>query len=118
MATSKQLQSLDYPAIALDVRQGLTAMPKTLPAKLFYDERGSGLFEQITELPEYYLTRTERSLLAVHAGEIVARMGAPVTFAELGAGTAAKTGLLLRAALRLQPEVLYLPIDVSSSALR
>jgi L-histidine N-alpha-methyltransferase len=90
---------------------------KSLPAWLFYDERGSELFEQITALPEYYLTRTERSLLAVHADEIITRMGVPVTLAELGAGTAAKTGLLLRAALRSQPEVLYQPIDVSASAL-
>jgi len=91
---------------------------KSLPAWLFYDERGSALFEQITTLPEYYLTRTERSLLAAHADEIIAEMGAPVTLAELGAGTAAKTGLLLRAASRSQPEVLYQPIDVSASALR
>jgi uncharacterized SAM-dependent methyltransferase len=91
---------------------------KSLPAWLFYDERGSALFEQITALPEYYLTRTERSLLAAHADEIIAQMGTPVTLAELGAGTAAKTGLLLRAALCSQPEVLYQPIDVSASALR
>jgi len=91
---------------------------KSLPAWLFYDERGSDLFQQITHLPEYYLTRTERSLLAAHAEEIIAQLGAPVTLAELGAGTAAKTGLLLRAALHSQPEVLYQPIDVSASALR
>jgi uncharacterized SAM-dependent methyltransferase len=91
---------------------------KSLPAWLFYDEHGSDLFQQITELPEYYLTRTERRLLAAHADELLLQMGAPVTLAELGAGTAAKTGLLLRAALRSQPEVLYQPIDVSASALR
>jgi len=91
---------------------------KSLPAWLFYDDRGSELFEQITLLPEYYLTRTERSLLAAHADEIIAQMGAPITLAELGAGTAAKTGILLNAALRAQPEVLYQPIDVSASALR
>jgi L-histidine N-alpha-methyltransferase len=91
---------------------------KSLPAWLFYDERGSALFEQITQLPEYYLTRTERSLLAAHADEIIAQMGAPVTLVELGAGTAAKTGMLLRAALRSQQGVLYQPIDVSASALR
>jgi dimethylhistidine N-methyltransferase len=90
---------------------------KSLATWLFYDERGSALFEQITELPEYYLTRIERALLLEYADEIMARIGAPVTLAELGAGTAAKTGLLLRAALRLQPEVLYQPIDVSASAL-
>ena len=91
---------------------------KSLPTWLFYDEHGSGLFQQITELPEYYLTRTERSLLAAHADEILAQLAPPVTLAELGAGTAAKTGLLLRAALGRQLEVLYQPIDVSASALR
>jgi dimethylhistidine N-methyltransferase len=106
------------------LREALTGLlrssgeQKTLPAWLFYDERGSDLFQQITELPEYYLTRTERSLLAAHAEEILSQMNMPVTLAELGAGTAAKTGLLLRAALRRQPEVLYQPIDVSASALR
>jgi uncharacterized SAM-dependent methyltransferase len=98
--------------------EGLLKPEKSLPAWLFYDERGSDLFLQITELPEYYLTRTEHSLLAAHAGEILAEFAAPVTLAELGAGTAAKTGILLRAALRFQPEILYQPIDVSASALR
>jgi len=90
---------------------------KSLPAWLFYDDHGSDLFQQITGLPEYYLTGTERSLLAAHADQLLSQMGAPVTLAELGAGTAAKTGLLLRAALHSQPEVLYQPIDVSASAL-
>jgi L-histidine N-alpha-methyltransferase len=96
---------------------GLTAPQKTLPPWLFYDERGSRLFEQITTLPEYYLTRTERSLIAAHAGEILLDLGAAVTIVELGAGTATKTGLLLDAATRFQPHVLYQPIDVSPSAL-
>jgi len=97
---------------------GNSAVQKSLPAWLFYDDRGSELFEQITALPEYYLTRTERSLLAAHADEIISQLGTPITLAELGAGTAAKTGILLSAALRAQPEVLYQPIDVSPSALR
>ncbi|ADW67898.1 L-histidine N(alpha)-methyltransferase [Granulicella tundricola] len=98
-------------------REGLLAARKTLPPWLFYDERGSRLFEQITLLPEYYLTRTERAILATHAPEIVSSLGAPITLAELGAGTATKTGLLLAAAARIQPTVLYQPIDVSPSAL-
>ena len=118
--------TIDSPATLRDaiLREALVGLlkpageQKSLPAWLFYDERGSALFEQITTLPEYYLTRTERSLLAAHADEIIAQMGVPVTLAELGAGTAAKTGLLLRAALHSQPEVLYQPIDVSASALR
>jgi L-histidine N-alpha-methyltransferase len=100
---------------------GLTSSPqKTLPPWLFYDEQGSHLFEQITALPEYYLTRTERALFAAHADDIFHEFDAPgvtLTIAELGAGTASKTGLLLQAAMRFQPDVLYQPIDVSPSAL-
>jgi dimethylhistidine N-methyltransferase len=90
---------------------------KTLPPWLFYDDAGSALFEQITELPEYYLTRAERSIFAERADEIVARAGRPLTIAELGSGSASKTGLLLSAATRIQPQLLYQPIDVSASAL-
>ncbi len=98
--------------------EGLISTPKTLSPWLFYDERGSQLFEQITALPEYYLTRTERALLADHADAILAAASSqPVTIVELGAGTATKTGLLLAAAVRRQTAVLYQPIDVSPSAL-
>jgi dimethylhistidine N-methyltransferase len=90
---------------------------KTLPSWLFYDEAGSALFEQITKLPEYYLTRAERSIFVEHADAIVASVGNPLTIAELGSGSASKTGLLLSAAVRRQPELLYQPIDVSASAL-
>src|SRR5579875_3739292 len=90
---------------------------KSLPPWLFYDERGSELFEQITRLPEYYLTRTERSIFEQYADDIVSEGTDPLTIAELGAGTAAKTGILLRAAMRRQPELLYQPIDVSASSL-
>ena len=90
---------------------------KTLPPWLFYDERGSALFEEITRLPEYYLTRSEREIFDQFADSIVADAPLPMTVAELGAGTATKTGILLRAALRRQPEVLYQPVDVSASAL-
>ena len=103
--------------VAAVASTGLNANPKTLPPWLFYDERGSQLFEQITELPEYYLTRTERALFEVHAETIVAAMGGPVTIAELGAGTATKTGIILAAAARRQGGVLYQPIDVSPTAL-
>ncbi len=90
---------------------------KTLSPWLFYDERGSELFEQITQLPEYYLTRTERSIFDQFADDIVSERVGPLTIAELGAGTATKTGILLRAALTRQPDLLYQPIDVSASAL-
>ena len=121
-------------AVLQEALAGLTATPKTLSPWLFYDDRGSDLFEQITDLPEYYLTRTERALFATHAEDILREFlspGAPqslpaaqafrtpdtFTIAELGAGSASKTGLLLQAATRLQPQLLYQPIDVSASAL-
>jgi L-histidine N-alpha-methyltransferase len=104
-------------SIATPVRQGLTADPKSLPAWLFYDELGSALFEQITELPEYYLTRTERAIFERDADEILLELGSPVTVVELGAGTATKTGILLHAATRFQQGVLYQPIDCSPTAL-
>ena len=117
MATSKQLQFLTNDAIALDVREGLTATPKHLPSKLFYDEIGSQLFEQITELPEYYLTRTERSILESYAGEILQQAGPSLTLVELGAGTATKTCILIEELLQRQSRALFYPIDVSPSAL-
>jgi dimethylhistidine N-methyltransferase len=110
-------------AISREARVGLTATPKTLAPWLFYDEAGSRLFEHITELPEYYLTRTERSIFAAHADEILceaARGQGPagkLTLIELGAGTATKTGILLAAAVRQQGSVVYQPVDVSESAL-
>ena len=116
MATSK-LQLLTHDALALEVYEGLTAAPKRLPAKLFYDEVGSQLFEQITELPEYYLTRTERAILERYAGEILEQAGPSLTLVELGAGTAAKTCLLIEELLRRQSRSLFYPIDVSPSAL-
>ena len=117
MATSRQLQLPPNPAIALDVRRGLTAVPKYLPSKLFYDEIGSQLFEEITELPEYYLTRTERSILETFAGDILHQAGGSLTLVELGAGTATKTSILIEELLRRQSRALFYPIDVSSSAL-
>ena len=116
MATSKQLL-VTNDAIALEVLQGLTASPKFLPCKLFYDAIGSRLFEQITELPEYYLTRTERAILEHYAGEILAAAGPSLTLVELGAGTAAKTCILIEELLRRQSRGLFYPIDVSASAL-
>jgi len=118
MATSKQLQFQANAATASAVREGLGAAPKWLPAKLFYDEAGSALFEQITELPEYYLTRTERSIFESFATEILQSAGPSLTLVELGAGTAAKTCVLIEELLRRQPRALFYPIDVSPSALQ
>jgi dimethylhistidine N-methyltransferase len=107
--------------LALEVERGLTSSPKTLTPWLFYDAAGSAMFETITQLPEYYLTRAERSIFAAHADEIVelARKHSqlPLHILELGAGSASKTGLVLAAAVRAQGRVLYQPIDVSASAL-
>jgi dimethylhistidine N-methyltransferase len=118
MATSKQLQFLANDAIAQEVREGLSATPKRLPSKLFYDQIGSDLFEQITELPEYYLTRTERSIFESYAGEILQQTGASLTLVELGAGTATKTCILIEELLSRQSRALFYPIDVSPSALQ
>src|ERR1700677_3123233 len=106
-------------AIAMEVLNGLTKCPKTLSPWLFYDQAGSRLFEAITELPEYYVTRTERQILARHAAEMVAAAagGRDLSIIELGAGTATKTGLLLDAAVAQQGSVTYYPIDVSETAL-
>lgn len=107
-------------AVRLEAVEGLSAQPRSLAPWLFYDAAGSALFEQITQLPEYYLTRTERDLFAAHADEIVrlAAQGQCLTLVELGAGTATKTGILLEAAVRLQGSVRYHPIDVSATALQ
>ena len=104
---------------ALAVTEGLLSRPKWLPSWLFYDAAGSQLFNQITELPEYYLTRTERGILAEHAGEIIglAAESDALRLVELGAGSADKTRLLLSAAVDRQDTVFYEPVDVSASAL-
>ncbi len=106
-------------AVLDEVRRGLLGTTRTLTPWLFYDERGSQLFERITDLPEYYLTRTERGIFAAHAAEIVAEAGAgrPLTVLELGSGTATKTGLILRALVAQQGTTVYQPVDVSETAL-
>ena len=104
-------------AVAAEARRGLLAERKSLAPWLFYDEVGSRLFEEITALEEYYLTRAEREIFAANAEDIFDALGANIAIAELGAGTAAKTGILLRALARRQARVLYQPIDISPSAL-
>lgn len=101
-----------------EVLRGLSSRPRSLSPWLFYDQEGSRLFEQITELPEYYLTRAERGILEAHADEIVAAVaGGRLSIYELGAGSGMKTGLLLRAAIRRQGSVTYRAIDVSATAI-
>ncbi|MYS14539.1 L-histidine N(alpha)-methyltransferase [Streptomyces sp. SID4982] len=100
-------------ALRADVLDGLTADPRTLPPKWFYDARGSELFERITELPEYYPTRAEREILQNRSGEIAAASGAR-TLIELGSGSSRKTRHLIDAHGSLEA---YIPVDVSESAL-
>src|ERR1700691_4420902 len=108
-------------ALIDEVWSGLVKRPRALVPWMFYDSEGSRLFECITTLPEYYPTRTERDILASYAAAITTATGSdysrPLRLLELGAGTAAKTGILLEAATRLRNEVIYLPVDVSSDAL-
>ncbi|NNN28776.1 L-histidine N(alpha)-methyltransferase [Streptomyces sp. S3(2020)] len=100
-------------ALRADVLNGLTSTPKTLPPKWFYDAHGSELFDQITELPEYYPTRAEREILVARAAEIAAASGAR-TLVELGSGSSEKTRYVIDALTGLHT---YVPVDVSESAL-
>ena len=99
--------------MARDVRAGLSSYPKELAPKYFYDERGSQLFERITELPEYYPTRAEREILSERAAEILAAAGGPGTLVELGSGSAAKTRHLLSAMRDAGSLDTYVPVDIS-----
>ena len=106
-----------HAALTEDARRGLTSTPKELPPKWFYDERGSSLFDEITRLPEYYLTRREREILYSEA-VAVARLSQADTLVELGSGTSEKTRLLLDALSGHGALRHYVPFDVSESVLR
>jgi len=110
-----------HQALINEVQRGLITKPRSLSPWMFYDAKGSNLFERITELPEYYPTRTERAILARQADAIIAAAhtdrSSPLRLIELGAGTALKTILLLEAALRRSDDVCYMPVDVSYDAL-
>jgi L-histidine Nalpha-methyltransferase len=110
-------KTLPMPSIADDVEAGLLSSPKTLPPRLFYDARGSGLFEKITALPEYYLTSTEREIFERCAAEMIATAGPDLRVVELGAGSATKTVILLRELARQQGKATFYPVDVSISAM-
>ena len=101
----------------VDVIQGLKQTPKTLPCRYFYDDRGSRLFEQICDLPEYYPTRTEQEILETHAAEITKLTGA-CELVELGSGSSRKTRVLLEAYSQLKSPLHYYPIDVSAGMLK
>ena len=117
IATATHLPPSSYrERLRADVRAGLTGAPKSLPPKYFYDERGSELFDQITRLPEYYPTRTERSILTTHAAEIAAVTRAQ-TLIELGSGTSEKTRLLLDALSTGGTLRNFVPFDVDATVL-
>jgi L-histidine N-alpha-methyltransferase len=99
-----------------DVETGLASTPKTLPSIYFYDDHGSELFDQITDLPEYYLTRLEAEILEQHADALISRFR-PHELMEIGAGFARKTRILLSAMHRAGLGDAYVPIDVSVAAL-
>lgn len=108
-------------AFARDVAAGLTASPKRLSCCYFYDREGSRLFEAICELPEYYLTRAEASILRTHAADIAARVAADTILVELGSGNADKTRLLIEAFLGRHQQPLrrlrYVPMDICRTVL-
>jgi L-histidine N-alpha-methyltransferase len=116
-------------AFARDVATGLRSTPKQLFPKYFYDELGSELFDAICLLPEYYLTRAENEILARYADEIISAATAdrssssgsdttPLALLELGSGSATKTRRIIEALLKRQSTLVYLPVDISASALK
>jgi dimethylhistidine N-methyltransferase len=107
----------DDGSFAADVRAGLSARPKTLKPKYFYDALGSQLFEAICLLPEYYLTRAEAEIFERRSAEIIAQLSPPISVVELGSGSSVKTRYLIEAALSRQRELLYQPIDISATIL-
>lgn len=112
LATSGALEDF-----ADEVRRGLNDQPKRLPCRFFYDERGSQLFEQICDLPEYYLTRTEHGILNDNADEIAELLPRGTIMVELGSGSSTKTRLLIEAFLRRHGRLRYVPLDISPTIL-
>ena len=102
---------------AAELALGLTSKPKRISCQWFYDAAGSKLFERICALEEYYPTRAEAEILEAHAARIVELVGTDVTVVELGSGSAVKTDLLIDAFLREAPELTYVPVDLSPSAI-
>ena len=103
---------------AHDVRVGLSSTPKNLFPKYLYDELGSRLFAAICEVPEYYLTRAEHEILSTHADDIVGTIPDCDTLIELGSGSAEKTRKIIEAMIRRRGQLLFVPIDISVSALK
>ncbi len=118
MPNDSLVRTADATLVSLAL-EGLSRRPKTLPAKLFYDEQGCRLFYRITELPEYYLTRTELALLRRFGAEIAAMVEAPAALIEYGASDETKAEILLASGERLERArfAAYVPIDIAADAL-
>jgi dimethylhistidine N-methyltransferase len=110
-------ESVELTSLATEVERGLSAKPKKLPCRFFYDEAGSEIFEEICDLPEYYVTRTEAEILENHADDIASAYDQRVTLAELGSGSSTKTRLLIDAMLRRHGGLRYVPVDISRNML-
>lgn len=106
-----------FAGFAEDVRRGLSATPKSLSPKYFYDELGSQLFDAICLTPEYYLTRAENEIIECYADEIVGSLADEKILLEMGSGSASKTRLIIEALLKKQSHLLFMPVDISASAL-
>ena len=114
LAKVLERERIESGSFAAEALAGLTGMPKRLAPKFFYDSVGSDLFERITELPEYYPTRCELSILRRHAGDIAEAIPAGAALVEFGSGSSKKTRLLLGASRRLAA---YVPVDISAEFL-
>ncbi|MEA2464742.1 MAG: L-histidine Nalpha-methyltransferase [Acidobacteriota bacterium] len=121
MASDSRFVLLQAPAASddfgRDVRAGLTATPKTLPPRWFYDSLGSSLFDAICFLPQYYVMRAEAEVLTSFGTEIAGAFGADVRLVELGSGAARKTRILLDALTQAQPALEYVPVDIDAAML-
>jgi dimethylhistidine N-methyltransferase len=104
-------------SLGSEVRAGLSATPKRIPCRFFYDEVGSQIFEEICELPEYYLTRAESEILRRRADAIAQHFAGPLALVELGSGSSTKTRLLIEALLEHHGALSYVPVDISASML-
>ncbi|MDH4225265.1 MAG: L-histidine N(alpha)-methyltransferase [Deltaproteobacteria bacterium] len=107
-------QHLDF---LRDVLEGLSRKPKAIPPKFFYDQPGSLLFERITRLKEYYISRTEGAILKTHVRDILAMCPGEVTLVEFGSGSSAKTRMILDHLTDRQPALEYIPIDISPTVI-
>ncbi len=105
-------------SFAEEVERGLASRPRSIPCRFLYDEFGSKLFEEICDVPEYYLTRAEHEILEARVDEIAGTFdGGPITLAELGSGSSIKTRVLIEGLLRSHGRLRYLPVDISPSVL-